>query len=114
MIQENEIRNAVVNYLAGEQSLDEFEDWLAQRSWNMHLDSDPGAQDLVGKIELALAEYSNGHKSERGLRNELRSLVETCRVVIGSASSVIMTTAFSSSEIRPSQVFDIRISEVFS
>lgn len=70
MIQENEIREK----LAQLSDLDEFEDWLAQHSWNMHQDSDLGAQKLVGKIEIVLSEYSNGHINEFELRQQLSGL----------------------------------------
>lgn len=74
MIQENEIRAQLLEYLSRNHNLDEFEDWFVQRSWNMHRDSDPGAQKLVSKIELALSEYSSGHGSEAALRNLLSEL----------------------------------------
>lgn len=72
MIQENEIRSNLVKYLAGEMSLDDFEDWFAQHSWNMHKDSNQNAQRLASAIELRLAEHSSGHLSEEQLREQLR------------------------------------------
>ncbi len=92
MIQENEIRARLLAL----SSLDEFEDWLAQRSWNMHLDSDPRAQKLVGKIELALAEFHNGHLAEPLLRQRLKSLAATYEFSLipqnGDAESVTYTS----------------------
>ena len=73
MIQENEIRAKLLAL----SSLDEFEDWLVRQSWNMHRDSDPRAQKLVGKIELAVAEFYDGHLSEPLLRQRLRNLAST-------------------------------------
>jgi hypothetical protein len=71
MIAENQIRERVARYLVGEISLDELEDWLVERSWNMHRDSDEAAQKLAAAIELRLAEHSSGHLSDDGLRKEL-------------------------------------------
>ena len=76
MIQENEIRAKLLSIA----SLDELEDWLASHSWNMHLDSSLSAQKLVGKIELALAEFYDGHISEPLLRQRLKSLASTYEV----------------------------------
>ena len=75
MIAENQIRERLARYLLGEISLDEFEDWLVERSWNMHLDSDETAQKLAAAIELRLAEHSSGHLSNDGLRKELLPMV---------------------------------------
>lgn len=71
MIADYQIRERLARYLHKEISLEQFEDWLVQRSWNMHLDSDKSAQKLASAIELHLAEYSSGHLDESGLRNEL-------------------------------------------
>ncbi len=86
MIEENDIRAQVANYLSGSQSLDEFEDWFVKQSWNMHQDSENSAQQLVGKIELALSEYSNNHVSEEAFRSQLRRLASTYFVTMGAAS----------------------------
>jgi hypothetical protein len=73
MIIESQIRFWLARVLANEVSLDCFEDWFVQQSWNMHQDSDPSAQKLVAAIELRLAEYSSGHLSSAELCEELRS-----------------------------------------
>jgi hypothetical protein len=75
MISENEVRERLARYLRGEIALEQFEDWLVQRSWNMHRDSEPAAQKLVAAIELRLAEHSSGHLDEPSLRSELVPLV---------------------------------------
>lgn len=75
MIAENQIRETLVSYLLGKISLDEFEDWLVERSWNMHQDSEEAAQKLAAAIELRLAEHSSGHLSHADLRNELLPFV---------------------------------------
>jgi hypothetical protein len=92
MIAENEIRSKLGRYLSKEISLDQFEDWLAQRSWNMHLDSESAAQKLASAVELRLAEYSNGDMDERALRNELRPFVNryTMRLTFGIPTPTII------------------------
>ena len=81
MITEPQIRERLIAFLTNAISLDEFEDWLVQNSWNMHHDSDPAAQELVGAIELRLSEYSSDHLSEEQLRNELMSLARRPLIV---------------------------------
>lgn len=71
MIIENEIRQKTIAYLTNSLSLDELEDWLVEKSWNMHLDSLPSAISLAGEIELTLMEYSDDAFSERELRKRM-------------------------------------------
>jgi len=80
MIREVEVRQQLAALLSGELDLETFEDWLVQRSWNMHLDSSSGAQDLVSAVELALAEHSSDHLSEEGLHDKLLSLLDPVRI----------------------------------
>jgi hypothetical protein len=56
-------------------SLDDFEDWLALESWNMHANSSEEAQRLAWAIELNLSEHSSGHLSDDELKSELASLI---------------------------------------
>lgn len=102
MIKENEIRAELVKYLAGNQALDAFEDWLVQWSWNMHRDSDQVAQGLASKIELLLAEYSGEHIDESTLKEKLRPFVSKYNVSLSlgaaaaSSSSVVTSTSSNS------------------
>lgn len=77
MIAESQIRAKLGSFLSKDMSLDRFEDWLVQQSWNMHKDSSESAQKLASAIELRLAEYSSGHLDEAGLRDELREFVNS-------------------------------------
>jgi hypothetical protein len=79
MIDESEIRDRLAALLlsrAFASDLEDFEDWLVQRSWNMHRDSGPAAQELAAAIELALAEHSSNHLSPEELRRELLRLMD--------------------------------------
>jgi hypothetical protein len=108
MITENEIREKLGRYLSKDLSLDSFEDWLAQRSWNMHLDSDPAAQKLASAIELRLAEFSNGHLDESALRDDLRPFVSnyTVKIWFGAPPALV-------SEEPPNNVFTDLSPEAF-
>lgn len=74
MITEPEIRSQLARFLGNEMSLDQFEDWFVQQSWDAHLNSDESAQKLVYAVELRLAEHSSGHLSQQELRRELIAL----------------------------------------
>jgi hypothetical protein len=91
MIAERQIREQLARYLRRELSLDEFEDWVVQRSWNMHLDSGDDAQKLASAIELRLAEYSSGHFDEDSLRKDLLPFVTnyTFQISIGGGVPVL-------------------------
>ncbi|MHB8303448.1 MAG: hypothetical protein ACYDC6_11505 [Acidobacteriaceae bacterium] len=87
MIAESEIREKLGRFLSKDISLDQFEDWFVQRSWNMHKDSHEAAQKLASAIELRLAEHSSGHLNDHALRDELRPLatVYTMQILFGAA-----------------------------
>ncbi|HEY4904751.1 MAG TPA: hypothetical protein VIH89_14855 [Candidatus Sulfotelmatobacter sp.] len=82
MISESQIREKLGRYLRRDLSLDQFEDWIASQSWNMHKDSSDVAQKLASEIELRLAEHSSGHLSEASLRDELRQFANPSVVLI--------------------------------
>lgn len=109
MIAESQIREKLGRYLRDELSLDRFEDWLAQSSWDMHKDSSDAAQKLVAAIELRLAEHSSGHLNEPALRNELRQFVNppVVQISFGNAQqSPILPEPSNNVEAKPRpQVF---------
>lgn len=80
MITESQIRERLFSYLTRRITLNDFEDWLVSQSWNMHLDSDDAAQQLVGAIELRLAEYSDDHLNDASLERELAGLIASSTV----------------------------------
>lgn len=95
MISELEVKENLASLLTNELSLEDFDRWLVEKSWNMHLDSAVEAQELVGSIELSLAEYSNGHLSWEELKNALRPHVQSysVRIQLGtSAPAVVFST----------------------
>jgi len=97
MIVDYAIREKVAQYLTGGISLDQFEDWLVQSSWNMHRGSDAQSQKLASAIELRLAEHSSGHLSEVDLRAELSGFVTkyVINAFLNSAGHQQLTAAIS-------------------
>lgn len=97
MIAELEIRKELVKFLSNptQNSKEEFEDWLAAQSWNMHLDSIGAAQKLASAIELRLAEYSSGHISFEDLRNELVRYATEIRVLMPSKDQPVVVSGSS-------------------
>lgn len=62
-------------YLGGHSTLESFEDWLVTNTWNVHQRNDRLAEELTGAIELALAEYTSGDRTEDELKAELWHLL---------------------------------------
>jgi hypothetical protein len=85
MITVPEIREQVVQYLQNQITLTDLNDWLTQRSWNMHLDSPLDAQHFAAAVELRLAEYSEGHLSREQLQDALIDLVRSSGPVLAGA-----------------------------
>ena len=107
MLSESEIRNQLVRFLAGEISLDEFEDWFVQKSWDAHGGSDPSTQRLASAVELRLAEHSSGHLSEVDLQDELRPFVSQYSVSVSLTAhpiTLVSTGASNSFTFRVAQL----------
>ena len=77
MINALAIRSSIGEFLAGEQPLDQFENWLVAHSWNIHKCGEVESQVLAYEIELRLAEYHVGALSEQDLRLELQQIANT-------------------------------------
>ena len=82
MLSESMLRDRVSQFVAGELTLDDFEDWLASESWNMHRRASVMAQRLASAVELRLAEHDAGHLSDELLRSELRALLERMPMIL--------------------------------
>ena len=74
MLSIDAIKNQIHALLAGEIAHDDFEDWLAAQSWNIHQSGFPDVDRFVGAVELRLAEYSASHLNDGELRHELLML----------------------------------------
>jgi hypothetical protein len=78
---EQSIRQHLVDYLAGQISLDDFTSWLVGATWNVASTESAGAAELTYSVELALAEHSSGLLSDEELRAELRALSQDVKLV---------------------------------
>lgn len=71
-----EIRECLARYLGSEIALAEFQERFVPMAWDIeNLGSWP-TEELVSDIELALAEFSNGHWTEQQLKDLLRVVLE--------------------------------------
>jgi hypothetical protein len=93
MLSESEVRKELISYLKSSVSLAEFENWLVSKSWNMHLDSDAAAIDLVSDIEMSLSEYSSSQLTLKQLRQRLSQLMS--QVIRADLSPTPAATPFS-------------------
>jgi hypothetical protein len=94
MVTASEIYQQLVKFLAGEQTLDSFHAWLAANTWDIPSDSSPWK--LAGRIELALAEYSNNHLSRQDLRGRLLDIASVQRV----GTQEVATTSTAAAVVR--------------
>lgn len=68
---EKDILGWIARYISREVSLREFQEWFVPRVWNIDSTGDAAAAQLAGRIELFLAEFSNGDWTEEELRQKL-------------------------------------------
>jgi hypothetical protein len=61
-------------YLAGDDSLAEFEAWLVPETWDLSPQSDGAAHELATAITLWIAEFTSGDCDEDALRKGLAEL----------------------------------------
>ena len=69
-----EISDQVLNLLADEISLDVFEDWSAEYSWNLHRRAGKNVQDLAYQIRGILNAHADD-ETEQLLRQELAAAI---------------------------------------
>ncbi len=95
-----QIRNEMQRYLHGQLTLKEFESWLIPSTWDLKKEDDLLAYDLLGTLQLALAEHSIGHLDEEELRKEWTLLVSRSSefiATIGSEPSIVRVQTASAS-----------------
>jgi hypothetical protein len=81
MVTVSQIKIQIRRLLDHERSLDDFNQWLASNSWNITKEQpNSKARAMTGEIELALAEYSEGHLSMHDLRERLSALLSSPRM----------------------------------
>lgn len=112
MVSESDIRARIARVLAGDLSLDDFADWLASNSWNMHKHANRDIQQMIGAIELAFAERANGHRSDDDVKVVLRSFVTLEQVNTVAMSSQVF--AYKVSQQPPAPLLRTGSSNSFS
>ena len=99
MISSKDIRDRLADALIEKSSLNDFEDWFVQNSWNVHKIADYDLLRLVYAIELRLSEYSSQHLSEDSLWRELRTLLQRAPMNVGIDSQPLSIESGSSSSV---------------
>jgi len=89
MLAHMELRNQLIRLLNDELSIDDFEDWFVQNSWNVHKVPDLVAQRLAYAVELRLAELSNEHLPQDDFRREIAQLVREYSMNISQEPSLV-------------------------
>jgi hypothetical protein len=79
-----EMRRHVARYLAGQDTLDDLEEWFAPAGWEAEDAGDPIAADLAESLLLLLSEFARGHWSETDFKGHLRPLLQNQSVVVAS------------------------------
>ena len=69
------IARKVIGYVRGDTTMGQLRDYLAPIVWDIESSCDPAAEALAYGVELFLAEYDHGHRSERELKEKLLSLI---------------------------------------
>ena len=97
------IRERLIQYLAGENELAEFLDWYEPLSWEVAASGEAQKYPLVTDLDLTIAEFDAGHRSEDDLREMWRSLLRTTVVAAGKPPEglqPVKTGASSEIEVR--------------
>jgi len=70
-----DVQRYLADYLSGKIPLSQFRDWFDPETWDLDLRPDTPLGQAVSEIELRLAEFTNGHRTEDDLRYHLESLL---------------------------------------
>lgn len=101
MLSADSVRAHIAALLNGQLSLDDFEDWIVSSSWNVLQHVDAEVRQLVGAIELRVAEHSSGHLDHADLLAEFQALllqgcvrqpIQSVFISIGNPSELITMT----------------------
>lgn len=98
----HELNDRLSRYLAGQIDLSEFHDWFIPASWDIDAESQQFKR-LAHRLQLLLAEFSNGDRDEQDLRNNFWSLLEraSVTVTIGQGLPASSSTSVTSQVVVP-------------
>jgi hypothetical protein len=77
----SEISDKVREFLNGGISFEEFEEWSASYSWDIHQRAGQKIQDLAYAVRGVLVEYSSGDIDEKRLREDLENTIRPFAVI---------------------------------
>lgn len=88
------IRESLARYLTNRTSFEEFEDWFMPATWEIEKTSNQLAIELTHEIELRISEFTNGHFTEKELREKLGPLTQrySATITFGTSSSLASYT----------------------
>jgi hypothetical protein len=94
----DQIYKKIADTVLEKMTLKELENWLIPATWDLHWETDRQAVDLANEVVLLLMEYSNGHRTESGIREILREKATHifASVTIGETTSPIVSASYSS------------------
>jgi len=78
----SELYERIFRYLNDEISVTQFEDWFLPNFGQIINLPDCPPRDLAGDIQLALAEMSNGDRTEAEMKGLIRGLIGSSDIVI--------------------------------
>ncbi len=85
---ELELYRRLVSYLSGAVQLHEFRQWFDAATW----DQRPWASSLIGAVELAVAEYLNGDRTEVDHKAEFSNAISKATLFVTMSSEVTVVT----------------------
>lgn len=90
---DHEIREHLARYLAGEITLQAFEDWFVPASWNVHRSGNDEAARLTYEIEAVLLQAAAERWPEQRVKDRLAPFVENYTVTLGEHLPIRVATA---------------------
>lgn len=101
MVSASQIRDKILEFLTDAVSLDEFEDWIVQRTWNVHLSGSVAAEELTFAVEEALSEYSSAMIGRGGLIRRLSELEHNENHPVSVVTGTLLPPALKSWGLSP-------------
>ena len=77
------VRERLADYLADENSIDEFKAWLVAATWSPQQSQASQGIQFANEIKLAFAGHSGGYRSDEELRSGLAELLNRSLVKAG-------------------------------
>jgi hypothetical protein len=79
MLNFQELANELIACADGQISVEDFEEWFDQNSWNVHQQQEQNLIDMVFRVEALFSAYAGGRLDRQGLLREFRGVVNSIR-----------------------------------